>query len=86
MVIIEGLAAGCSVVASDLPAFRHVLGPEAHLVEPGDHVALAERIVEAIEARPQTDADAISASAARFDWSQVASEYRAAYRAAAGSG
>ena len=45
------MAAGTPVVASDLPGYRNVAstGDEAHLVPPGDPVALANALLEVIE-------------------------------------
>jgi phosphatidylinositol alpha-mannosyltransferase len=47
LVVLEGLAAGCAVAASDLPAHRFVLGqpPAGALFPPGDPVQLA-RVIE----------------------------------------
>ena len=44
LVILEGLAAGCAVVASSLPAFQYVAGDAAVLVPPGDPAALAQAL------------------------------------------
>lgn len=55
MVLLEAMAAGCAVVASDIPGYRAAAGGHAQLVAPGDPVALAgalERVVAAVGARP----------------------------------
>ena len=51
IVLLEAMAAGTPVVASDLPGYRNVAstGDEAHLVPPGDPVALANSLLEVIE-------------------------------------
>ena len=51
IVLLEAMAAGTPVVASDLPGYRNVAstGDEAHLVPPGDPVALANALLEVIE-------------------------------------
>lgn len=46
VVLLEAMAAGTPVVASDLPGYRNVASPGRHalLVTPGDHEALAGRL------------------------------------------
>jgi phosphatidyl-myo-inositol alpha-mannosyltransferase len=44
MVLLEGLAAGCTVVASDIEGYRAAVGAHATLVPPGDVVALARAL------------------------------------------
>lgn len=44
MVLLEGLAAGCTVVASDIEGYRSAAGGHAELVPPGDAVALARAL------------------------------------------
>lgn len=44
MVILEGLAAGCAVAASDIPGYRQAAGGHAQLVAPGDPRAWAEAL------------------------------------------
>ncbi|OFW66901.1 MAG: hypothetical protein A2Z12_01005 [Actinobacteria bacterium RBG_16_68_21] len=44
IVVVEGMASGCAVVASDLPAFRAVAGDAAHFVPPANPPALADAI------------------------------------------
>jgi phosphatidylinositol alpha-mannosyltransferase len=54
LVVLEALAAGCAVVASDLPAHRWVLGspPSGALVAPGDARQLARVIQELLQDAP----------------------------------
>jgi phosphatidylinositol alpha-mannosyltransferase len=40
MVVLEGMAAGCAVVASDIEGYRMAAGGYATLVPPGDAAAL----------------------------------------------
>jgi phosphatidyl-myo-inositol alpha-mannosyltransferase len=49
MVALEGLAAGCIVVASDLEGYRTAAGGHALLVPPGDVGALAAGLTRALE-------------------------------------
>lgn len=49
--ILEGLAAGIPVIASDVPAHREVAGDCAMFVPPGDPVSLAERLIEVASGR-----------------------------------
>ena len=48
MVLLEALAAGCSVVASDIPGYRDAAGAHALLVPPGDPGALAAALDRAV--------------------------------------
>jgi phosphatidyl-myo-inositol alpha-mannosyltransferase len=44
MVLLEGMAAGCAVVASDIDGYRSAAGGHAALVDPGDAPALARAL------------------------------------------
>ncbi len=81
IVLVEGMASGCAVVASDLEAFRHVAGDAARFAPVGDAQQLAEQLV-ALLSRPADVAslgEAARARAARFDWDTVVSTYRRLY-------
>lgn len=84
IVVAEGMAAGCAVVASDLPAFSHVLGADGLLVPAGDTSVLAREIVGLLSDPTRSTAlgDRARRSAARFDWSEVVGRYRMAYESA----
>ena len=58
VVLLEGLAAGTPVVATDLPGYRNVARPglEARMVPPGDPAALAKAIEAALCEEPETAA------------------------------
>ena len=87
IIVAEAMAAGCSVVASDLPAFRYVLDGNGTLVPPGDGAALAGAIMTRLADPSETDKDGRlgRAAAGRFDWSRVVAGYRAVYESALAS-
>ncbi len=81
IVLVEGMASGCAVVASDLEAFRHVAGDAARFAPVGDAEQLAEQLV-ALLSRPADVAslgETARERAARFDWDTVVSTYRRLY-------
>ena len=85
IVLVEGMAAGCAVVASDLPAFRYVTGNAAVWVDPGDPRKLANALRHVL-----TDGDLRSRlqqegslRARRFDWSYILPRYEEIYARAA---
>jgi len=85
-VLLEAMAAGRAVVASDIPGFRAAVNPgsTAVLVPPRDADAIAEAVL-ALLADPGRRA-AIGAAAAeaarRYDWATVASEVLSYYEVA----
>jgi len=87
VVLIEALAAGVPLVASDLPGYRAVLrdGVAGRLAPPGDPVALA-RALEAVLAddvqRRRFRAEGIAA-ADTYSWERVADRVEDVYRQAA---
>lgn len=82
IVLLEALACGAQVVASDLPAFREVLtgvdGPVGRLVPVGSAQAVAAAVLAALE-QPH-DPSPGRARAAEFDWSSVAPQVVGHYR------
>ena len=86
LVVAEGLAAGCAVVASDLPAFRHVAGEAARLVPPGDAAALSRALTEVLsdEGEVARLAGMGRHQVARFDRAAVLEGYLEAYRGRSG--
>jgi phosphatidylinositol alpha-mannosyltransferase len=66
MVVLEGMAAGCTVVASDIEGYRMASGGHATLVAPGDIPALARALDAAL-----AEADAPATAQAR----KAATEY-----------
>jgi phosphatidylinositol alpha-mannosyltransferase len=84
VVMVEAMAAGAAVVASDLAGFRHVAGDSARWVPPGDEVALADAITTLLVDHAERRRLVATATdrAARFDWGVVVGSYLAAYRRA----
>jgi phosphatidylinositol alpha-mannosyltransferase len=81
LVVAEGLAHGCAVVASDLPAFREVAGDAALFAAPADVAALYDALAMACT-EPALRAElATSGRAAvrRFHWDEVVDAYEQAY-------
>ena len=90
VVLVEAMAAGAPVVASDLDAFARVLedGAAGVLVRRGDPEALAHRL-SALLADPARRAElsaAGSRAAAAYDWSVVAARILAVYETVAPAG
>ena len=82
IVLVEAMAAGTPVVASDLPAFRDVAEDSARYAEPGDSGQLAGTIVDLLldpGAREQLGNSGRERSKA-FDWPVVAAAYRNIYQ------
>lgn len=83
IVLLEALAAGTAVVASDLPGFRSVVddGVTASLVPPGDVVGLADA-VDRLLRNPRRREAMVAAgreAVAAYDWPWVAAQVRSAY-------
>lgn len=81
IVVAEGMASGCAVVASALPAFVRVLGEAGRMVAPGDVQGLGDAVAELLADADLRSGlgDAALARVARFDGPKVAAEYIAAY-------
>ncbi|HSF86809.1 MAG TPA: glycosyltransferase family 4 protein [Acidimicrobiia bacterium] len=81
IVIAEGMAAGCAVVASAIPGFVFAAGDAAALVRPGDAAALAAGLIDLCtdDERRRRLAAAGAERVRRFDRSAVTAAYIAAY-------
>ncbi|MEZ0353804.1 glycosyltransferase family 4 protein [Mycobacterium sp. pR1184] len=90
IVLVEAMAAGTPVVASDLDAFRRVLhdGDAGRLVPVGDAAGLADGLIEMLEndALRERYVAAACEVVSRYDWSVVASQIMRVYETVAGSG
>ena len=83
VVLLEAMAAGIAVVASDIPGYRSVLldGEGALLIPPKDHVALARnlmRLIDNEQKRRQMTAFGLE-RARQFAWGKIAGRVLAYY-------
>lgn len=85
-VLVEGMAAGCAVVASRLPAFENVVGDSGLLFSPGNVEQLAAALLELL--RDSKCSERLGREgrekARQFSWEHVIPEYLDAYRNAIG--
>lgn len=90
IVLVEALAAGRAVVASDLPGFRSVVtdGVTGRLVPPADPPALAAAVGALLDNPALRHAMAREGqqAAGRYDWSVVTAEVEEAYEQAVAPG
>lgn len=86
IVLLEGMAAGLPIIASDIPGFRTVLkdGRQGRLVAPNDAFAMAEAIDTLLSNDKLRQAMAAEGrrSAAEYDWSVVGARVLDLYREA----
>jgi phosphatidylinositol alpha-mannosyltransferase len=86
IVLVEAMAAGLPVVASDIPGYREVVreGVEGILVPPSDPAPLAEAVSRLLGEPGVAKAmgEAGRARAKRYSWENVASEIESAYQEA----
>ncbi len=86
IVLLEALASGAPVVASDLPAFREVVtdgwGPVAQLFRPGDEHDLNRAVLESLAQPRDLNLARGRAQAERFDWSAIGPKVLDEYRQA----
>jgi glycosyltransferase involved in cell wall biosynthesis len=77
--VLEAMASGTPVVASDIPALREVAGAAAVYVDPLDTDDIARGLAEAAERRDEL-VDAGRERAAAFSWQRTAEETLEVYR------
>jgi len=86
IVLVEAMAAGLPVVASDIPGYREVVrrGIDGLLVPPSDPTALARALRRLLEDPPlhRTLSEAGRARAEAFDWSVIAARIEHCYEEA----
>lgn len=84
VVLVEAMAAGTAVVASDLGAFQEVGGNAVRYFETGNSTDLATTLIELFADRDAMEAIARAGTerAWMFDWSTVTASYRNVYEAA----
>lgn len=90
IVLVEAMAAGTAVVASDLDAFRQVLddGRAGRLVAVDDAAALADGLIEVLadDALREHYVTAAARAVRPYDWSVVARQIMRVYETVSGSG
>lgn len=84
LIVAEAMAAGCAVVASDIPAFKYVVGENGVLFPSGDAQALSAELNILLDdgARIESLAGLGRAAVQRFDWTRVISQYMDVYESA----
>ncbi len=86
MVLTRGLACAVPVVASDIPGYRAVMDDDVGvLVPPGDHVALADAVVDLLadeELRVKRGAAARALVQDRYSWERIAGRLHSIYEEA----
>lgn len=90
IILAEAMASGATIVASDLPAFRSVLGDGKYgkLFSVGDKSELAQSVIELLSndgSRQSLGTSALD-GAHRFDWGEVGPQVMNVYLHAIGSG
>jgi phosphatidylinositol alpha-mannosyltransferase len=86
LIVAEAMASGCVVVASDLPAFRDVLGDAGLYAPVGDAVRFAEVIAAVLNDSPRLKriSKAATVRSEQFSITHTADAYEVLYREAIG--
>ncbi|MDE0120919.1 MAG: glycosyltransferase family 4 protein [bacterium] len=81
IVLVEAMAAGCAVIASDLTSFRDVAGSAARYFTPGSVDELVEQVHRVLGSPPVSArlSEAGPLRADRFSWDRVGPAYRDCY-------
>jgi len=80
IVVLEGMAAGCAVLASDIPGYRAAGGEAVRYVSPGDVRAWVSALGEVLDSDEGNLAAAGTERARTFDWPRVAARTLDVYR------
>ena len=83
--LVESLASGTPVVASDLPGVRDVAGLGGVVVPPRDPHALARGIEAVLDRPPAPPVELARRAAEAYDWEHVLDRIEAAHASAAGA-
>jgi phosphatidylinositol alpha-mannosyltransferase len=86
LVLLEGLASGATVVASDIDGYRQALGGFGVLVAPDDSGALAAALSAALESGRQEPSEAQRAYLERWSMTALAAAYEERYEQLSGRG
>jgi phosphatidylinositol alpha-mannosyltransferase len=90
MVLTQAFASATPVVASDIPGYDEVAGPDTGiLVPPGDHRALADGLVELLDDEPRRvdlGARAREVAEERYSWDRIAGRLEEIYLGLNGQG
>lgn len=80
--VVEAMSAQCAVVASDLPAFRDVLGDTGIWFPPGDWQALARQLINRLDDPEDTRlaGERALARSQQYRWDRVTDAYEDLYR------
>jgi phosphatidylinositol alpha-mannosyltransferase len=88
IVLLEAMASGAQIVASDLPSFVDLLGARqddnrlGEVFTVGDHRALAQTVLRVLDHPAPVRAARAQQAARNYDWSNVGTSVLAVYRAA----
>lgn len=84
--ILEAMASGTPVIASDIPAFREVAGDAAIFVDPHDPGMIADAMLRVLDARAREDVVNLGfGQASKFSWESASRKLAEIYRTLADS-
>lgn len=80
--VVEAMSAGCTVIASDLPAFKDVLGDTGVWFPPGDSEALARQLINRLgdPDGSRLMGERALARSLKYRWDQVTDAYANLYQ------